>query len=58
MGVKSKRGLDVSNERALQPFLDAVYRELGFDFRRVEAKELQLKGIDIIIRHGQIGIPR
>ena len=53
MGVKSKRGLDVFNERALQPFLDAVYRELGFDFRRVEAKELQLKGIDIIIRHGQ-----
>ena len=57
MGVKSKRGLDVSNERALQPFLDAVYRELGFDFRRVEAKELQLKGIDIIIRHGQKEYP-
>jgi len=52
MAKKSKRAWDVSNERALQPFLDAVYRELGFDFRRVDAKELQLKGIDIIIRHG------
>ena len=52
MAKKSKRAWDVSNERALQLFLDAVYREVGFDFRRVDAKELQLKGIDIIIRHG------
>jgi len=45
------------NERALQPFLDAMYRELGFEFRRIETKELQLKGVDIIIRHGDGDYP-
>lgn len=57
MVKRSKRAWDVSNERALQPFLDAVYRELDFDFRRVDVRELQLKGIDIIIRHGNIEYP-
>lgn len=51
MTKKSKRGLDVFNERALQPYLDAVYRELGFEFSRVETKELQLDGVDIVISH-------
>lgn len=51
MEKKSKRGLDVFNERALQPYLDAVYRELGFEFDRVETQELQLQGVDLVIRH-------
>lgn len=57
MAKKSKRGLDVFNERALQPYLDAVYRELGFDFKRIESKELQLLGVDILIRHGDVEYP-
>lgn len=57
MAKKSKRGLDVFNERALQPYLDAVYRELGFDFNRIESKELQLLGVDILIRHGDVEYP-
>ena len=39
------------NERALQPYLDAVYRELGFIFNRVETKELQLQGVDVVLHH-------
>ena len=48
--MKSLRRKDSSDEKALQPFLDAVYADMGLDFCREERKEQQLAGIDVIIR--------
>jgi hypothetical protein len=48
--MKSFRRKDSSDEKALQPFLDAVYVDMGLDFCREERKEQQLAGIDVIIR--------
>ena len=48
--MKTLRSKDSSDEKALQPFLDAVYSHLGFDFLREERKEQQLSGIDVTIR--------
>jgi len=54
MSLESKREEDSRNERELQPYLDAVYRELGIDFRRVESKQLQIQGVDVVICHGGV----
>lgn len=48
--MKSLRRKDSSDEKVLQPFLDAVYANMGLDFCREERKEEQLAGIDVIIR--------
>lgn len=48
--MKSLRSKDSSDEKALQPFLDAVYANMGLDFCREERREQQLAGIDVIIR--------
>ena len=49
--MSSKRRKDLDDESVLQPFLDAVYRELGFDFRRETKRDKQLAGIDLVLSH-------
>jgi hypothetical protein len=49
--MSSKRLKDIDDESVLQPFLDAVYRELGFDFRRETKRDKQLAGIDLVLSH-------
>lgn len=47
--MKSLRRTDSSDEKALQPFLDAVYANMGLEYYREGRKEQQLAGIDVTI---------
>ncbi|MPS74540.1 MAG: hypothetical protein E2590_15515 [Chryseobacterium sp.] len=42
---------DLNKEYLLGQFLDEIYAQLNYDFRRIHESDLQNKGIDLIIDH-------
>ncbi|SDB20121.1 hypothetical protein SAMN03097699_0066 [Flavobacteriaceae bacterium MAR_2010_188] len=44
---------DIRKEQILNQYLDRFYNDKGFEFNRISDKNLQLKGIDLLIHHDQ-----
>lgn len=49
MTNSSTFSLDFWKEKQLSKYLDIVYKKLGFEFERVEDKQLQKEGIDLFL---------
>ncbi len=43
---------DLENEKLLGVYLANIYKKLGYDFRRVIDENMQHRGVDVIINHG------